>query len=111
MSTAARDEVREAGNKEVRQIYDPVADTPARYRRDPVGAHPPLDYPPYKSTQLRHPRQPLIYLPHTVTETPGPHLSAAVDLKPTDSDLTVQARGEPIGERIIVSGHVYDTEG
>ncbi len=60
MSTTERDEVRETGQDEVRQIYDPVADTPARYRRDPAEAHPPLDYPPYKSTQLRHPKQPLI---------------------------------------------------
>ena len=34
--------------------------------------HPPLDYPPYKSTGLRHPKQPLVYLPHTRTETTGP---------------------------------------
>ena len=76
----------------VRQIYDPVADTPTRYRRDPEEAHPPVDYPPYKSTQLRHPRQPLIYLPHTVTEITGPQLSGAVDLKPTDSDLRSRPR-------------------
>ena len=25
---------------------------------------PPLDYPDYKSTALRHPKQPLVYLPH-----------------------------------------------
>jgi protocatechuate 3,4-dioxygenase beta subunit len=100
----------EAG-QEVRQIYDPVADTPTRYRRDPEGAHPPLDYPPYKSTQLRYPKQPLVYLPHSITEITGPQLDRAVSLKASDSDLTVQASGEPIGERIIVSGHVYDTEG
>ena len=29
----------------------------------------------------------------------------------TDNDLTVQHAGEPIGERIIVSGRVFDTEG
>src|ERR1700679_3496016 len=96
---------------ETRQIYDPIADTPPRYRRDPEDAHPPLDYPPYKSTQLRHPKQPLIYLPHTVTEITGPQLARAVGLEKTDSDLTVQGRGEPIGERIIVWGHVYETEG
>ncbi|HEX3615349.1 MAG TPA: hypothetical protein VHU61_02345, partial [Solirubrobacteraceae bacterium] len=63
MSTAERDEAGESGQDEARQIYDPVADTPSRYRRDPVGAHPPLDFPAYKSTQLRYPKQPLIYLP------------------------------------------------
>ena len=72
MSTTERDEVQEPGQGEVRQIYDPVADTPTRYRRDPEGAHPPLDYPPYKSTQLRYPKQPLVYLPHSITEITGP---------------------------------------
>src|ERR1700722_12745779 len=99
MSAAERDRDTESGQEEVRQIYDPVGDTPLRYRRDPAEAHPPLDYPPYKSTQLRHPKQPLIYLPHTVTEITGPQLAQAVGLEKTDSDLTVQARGEPIGER------------
>jgi protocatechuate 3,4-dioxygenase beta subunit len=111
MTTAEGDGVTVTGQEDVRQIYDPVADTPARYGRDPAGAHPPLDFPPYKSTQLRYPKQPLIYLPHTVTEITGPQLAAAVGLEGTDSDLTVQYGGEPIGERIIVSGHVYDTEG
>src|SRR5579875_51714 len=102
MSTTDRDEVRETGQDEVRQIYDPVADTPPRYRRDPSEAHPPLDYAPYKSTQARHPKQPLIYLPHTVTEITGPQLDRTLHLRPSDADLTVQAQGEPIGERIIV---------
>ena len=95
----------------VRRIYDPIADTPTNYRREAADTQPPLDFPPYKSTQLRHPRQPLLYLPHTVTEITGPQLAGAVDLKPTDSDLTVQHEGEPVGERITVSGHVFDTEG
>jgi protocatechuate 3,4-dioxygenase beta subunit len=112
MSTAEQDEASETGEQEVRQIYDPVADTPLRYRRDPEGTQPPLDHPPYKSTQLRHPKQPLVYLPHTVTEITGPQLvGSALQLGDTDHDLTVQHSGEPIGERIIVSGHVYDTEG
>jgi protocatechuate 3,4-dioxygenase beta subunit len=92
-------------------IYEPALDTPQRYRREPARAHPPLDYPAYKSTELRHPEQPLVYLPHTVTEITGPQLAAATRMADTDRDLTVQHRGEPIGERIIVSGHVYDTEG
>ena len=47
MSTAEREDGGEAGQEDVRQIYDPVGDTPPRYRRDPEEAHPPLDYPPY----------------------------------------------------------------
>ena len=58
-------------------IYAPVVDTPTNYLREPADAHPPLDYPPYKSTALRHPKQPLVYLPHTITEITGPALGDA----------------------------------
>ena len=93
------------------KIYDPIADTPRGYAGEPEGTHPPLDHPPYKSTRLRHPKQPLIYLPQSVTEITGPQLAPALGMQETDSDLTVQTASEPIGERITVSGHIYDTEG
>jgi protocatechuate 3,4-dioxygenase beta subunit len=86
---------------EVRQIYGAVSDTPERYVREPDGTHPPLDYKPYKSTALRHPRQPLVYLPNTITEITGPQLGALVGER--DNDLLAQHDGEPIGERIIVN--------
>jgi protocatechuate 3,4-dioxygenase, beta subunit len=95
---------------EPRQIYDPVADTPTSYLRTGP-ADPPLDYPPYKSTQLRHPQQPLIYLPQTITEITGPQLGSARVLGTLDNDLTKQHAEMPIGERIIVYGSVRDTEG
>ena len=93
-----------------RQIYDPIGETPTSYLREPEGAHPPLDYPGYKSTALRHPKQPLVYLPQTITEITGPQLGPVL-IGENDNDLTVQHEGEPIGERIIVSGRVFDTEG
>src|SRR6201994_3663658 len=95
-------------------IYAPVVDTPGNYEREPAGeegSHPPLDYPPYKSTSLRHPKQPLVYLPQTITEITGPALGEARGIAPQDADLTRQHQGEPIGERITVSGRVFDTEG
>jgi protocatechuate 3,4-dioxygenase, beta subunit len=92
-------------------IYDPIVDTPLAYRREPAAAHPPLDFEPYKSTALRHPRRPLVYLPHTITEVTGPALGERQGLTPADADLTIQHDGAPIGERIIVFGHVFDTEG
>jgi protocatechuate 3,4-dioxygenase beta subunit len=85
--------------------------TPQRYAPDPDGAQPPLDSPAYKSTRLRHPQQPLVYLPHTITEITGPQVAGAAQLAPLDSDLTRQHAGEPIGERMAVSGRVLDTEG
>ena len=93
------------------RIYDPVSDTPTSYARDPEGTHPPLDYPPYKSTALRYPKQPLIYLPQTITEITGPQLYSALGTGELDHDLPRQHEGEPIGERIKVSGRVFDTEG
>lgn len=95
---------------EVRQIYDPVAETPTSYVREPPGVHPAMDDPGYKSTALRHPKRPLIYLPQTITEITGPQLSGRVGGE-LDNDLTRQHEGEPIGERITVSGRVFDTEG
>jgi protocatechuate 3,4-dioxygenase beta subunit len=100
-----------AEDENVRQIYDPLSDTPTAYRRDPEEAHPPLDFVGYKSTRLRHPKQPLIYLPQTVTEITGPQLQAALKPGELDNDLTKQHESEPIGERIVVSGRVFDTEG
>ncbi|HLK42446.1 MAG TPA: protocatechuate 3,4-dioxygenase subunit beta [Thermoleophilia bacterium] len=82
-----------------------------RYAPEPEGTHPPLDYPPYRSTELRHPKQPLVYLPQTITELTGPQLGRERVLGEHDHDLTRQHEGEPIGERIIVSGRVLDTAG
>jgi protocatechuate 3,4-dioxygenase beta subunit len=79
--------------------------------REPDGTHPPLDYPPYKSTALRHPKRPLVYLPQTVTEITGPQLGPERVVGADDNDLTAQHDGTPIGERIIVFGRVLDTEG
>ena len=80
------------------------------YEREPEGTHPPLDFEGYKSTRLRHPREPLVYLPHEVTEVTGPQLGTD-RLGPLDADLTRQHGGEPIGERIVVSGRVLDAGG
>jgi protocatechuate 3,4-dioxygenase, beta subunit len=95
----------------VERIYAPVVDTPGNYKREPEGAHPPLDFEGYKSTALRHPKQPLVYLPQTITEITGPALGDARVILPEDSNLCIQHDGEPIGERIVVTGRVFDTEG
>ena len=88
-----------------------LTETPASYSREAADAQPPLDYPPYRSSALRHPKQPLVYLPHTLTEITGPHLFSDLALDERDSDLTRQHAAEPIGERIIISGRLLDTEG
>jgi protocatechuate 3,4-dioxygenase, beta subunit len=87
-----------------------ATDTPTAYAPDPDGTQPPLDFEPYRSTRLRHPSEPLVYLPQSVTEITGPQL-ARERVREGDSDLTRQHAGEPLGERIVVSGRVLDTEG
>jgi protocatechuate 3,4-dioxygenase, beta subunit len=80
------------------------------YRREEPGAHPPLDYPDYRSTALRFPRRPLVPLPHRLTEVTGPLLGEG-RVTETDHDLTAQHAGEPLGERIVVTGRVLDGDG
>ena len=82
-----------------------------RAKAGPDQWHPLRDYPPYRSSVLRHPKQPLVVLsdPDAV-ELSGPvfGVTGVTDL---DSDLTRQHTGEPLGERITVSGRVTDRAG
>jgi protocatechuate 3,4-dioxygenase, beta subunit len=71
---------------------------------------PPYDYPDYRSTRLRAPKRELRPLPRGPTERYGP-MFGEDRVEPADSDLTEGAGGEPIGERIIVSGRVTDADG
>lgn len=75
-------------------------------------AHPPSFHPPYKSTVLRSPTKPLIKIPEGLSEQSGPVFGHA-SLHKNDADLTLNGRrnGEPLGERIIVAGHVLDEMG
>jgi protocatechuate 3,4-dioxygenase beta subunit len=79
------------------------------YQR-PRGVHPPADSPAYRSSALRAPRQPLVLLPHRLTEITGPLLGEE-RVRAGDADLTTQHPGEPQGERIIVTGRVLDSDG
>jgi protocatechuate 3,4-dioxygenase, beta subunit len=80
------------------------------YARETPGTHPPLDFPDYRSTRLRHPSRPLVPLPHRLTEVTGPLLGEG-RVGEADHDLTAQHDGEPLGERIIVEGRVLDGDG
>jgi protocatechuate 3,4-dioxygenase beta subunit len=80
------------------------------YRRPRPETQPPYLFPDYVSTVKRAPSQPLVLLPHTLTEVTGP-LFGPEDVKPVDSDLTRGHAGQPIGERIVVSGRVLDASG
>lgn len=75
-----------------------------------TGTDPPYSHPEYESTRLRSPGEPLIILPRTLSDTTGPVYGRG---RPTgaDGDLTRQHEGEPLGERIVVSGRVLDGGG
>ncbi len=71
--------------------------------------HPPHLHKPYRSTVKRSPKERLIPLARTLSELTGPAYGQSM-IKPLDSDLTrnAVANGEPLGERIIVTGRVLD---
>jgi protocatechuate 3,4-dioxygenase beta subunit len=68
---------------------------------------PPYLHPDYRATRLRAPAQPLIPLPHTDADLRGPAFDHGI-VRPLDDDLTRQHEGEPLGERIVVSGRVVE---
>lgn len=75
-----------------------------------AGVHPPLDTSAYKSSLLRAPSQPLVPLPQRLTEITGPLLGND-RVTADDADLTTGHAGEPLGERIVVTGRVLDSDG
>ena len=79
----------------------------AGYRDYDRDTQPQYYYPPYASTVKRSPSQPLIRLPNSLSTVTGP-LFGYDALKANDHDLTKQHAGDPIGERIVVSGRVLD---
>jgi protocatechuate 3,4-dioxygenase beta subunit len=74
------------------------------------GADPAYASPEYRSTLLRAPSRPLLVLPAALADTSGPAFGHAV-VGAYEHDLTRQHAGEPLGERIIVSGRVVDRDG
>lgn len=80
------------------------------YPRESNSAHAPRLSPDYKSTVKRSPTKPLIIIPHTLSELTGPVYGHEA-VRENDHDLTIQHTGEPLGERIIVHGHVRDEDG
>ncbi|GAA0389357.1 protocatechuate 3,4-dioxygenase subunit beta [Acrocarpospora corrugata] len=77
---------------------------------EPEPEHVSRDYPPYRSSVLRHPRLPLILTEEADTELRGP-VFGVTDVTELDRDLTRHHPGEPLGERITVSGRVLDRSG
>lgn len=75
-----------------------------------VQHQPALDYPPYRSSLLRHPTKAL-----QQADPDGVELWAPVfgqrDVAADEADLTIQHTGDPSGERMVVTGRVVDGAG
>ena len=80
------------------------------YRRPDPSSQPVLLHEPYRATIRRAPRKPLIPLPHTLSEVTGPVYGHEY-ITEGDNDLTRQHGGEPLGERMILTGRVLDDNG
>ena len=86
--------------------------TEPHYKPRDWASHPPYRYADYKSTALRGPTKPLVPLKHTLSELTGP-VYGHESVGPLDNDLTKNGvkDGEPLGERIVVTGRVLDENG
>ena len=78
---------------------------------DTAGFEPPYLHPDYRSSVLRAPRRPPVRLPDEWFHHVAGPAFGRIPVRPEDADLTRQHGGEPIGERIIVSGRVLDSDG
>lgn len=68
---------------------------------------PPYRAPAYRSSERRAPSLPLVPLELGPTELAGP-VFGETRVAPGDADLTTQHPGAPLGERIIVTGQLFD---
>ncbi len=72
---------------------------------------PPYLFPDYRSTVLRAPTRTPLRLPREwFHRAPGPAFGR-IPVRAEDADLTRQHHGEPLGERIVISGRVLDGDG
>lgn len=103
--TGAMD-TQEVITKEIAQIHASVAAVAGPARQP----QPLLDFPPYRTSVLRHPTKDPRHADPEGVELVAPVFGEA-DVDPLESDLTIQGGGEPIGERMTVRGRVVDGDG
>jgi len=109
--TDAEREVLDAAQASQEQISAEIAQGRADYAAAGVPeVQPRLDYAPYRSSLLRHPTKDLRHADPEGVELYAPCFGPQ-DVAPLEADLTIQHGGDPIGERIVVTGRVLDGEG
>jgi len=82
----------------------------ARAAGAPEETGPRLGFAAYRSSALRHPTKDPVQVDPEGVELWAPVFSER-DVDPLEADLTIQRGGEPIGERLVVTGRVVDGEG
>lgn len=93
------------------EISAEIAAIHADYERAGIEeCQPRLDYPPYRSSTLRHPRRALHLADPEAAELQAPCFGEC-DITHLDADLTTQHAGVPIGERTVVTGRIVDGNG
>ena len=103
--------IARARDERIRRVAVTDEQTPIVLPDDPsFGPEVQLDYPGYRSTRLRAPDRPLVSLPEELHDLEGPVFGNDA-LDEFDNDLTRQHGGDPLGERIIVTGRVCDENG
>jgi protocatechuate 3,4-dioxygenase beta subunit len=76
----------------------------------PEQTQPDIGFAPYRSSILRHPtKNPKLVDPETI-ELFSPTYGQR-DIADVESDLTIQHAGEPLGERMVVTGRILDGDG
>lgn len=113
MSTSAASSDTAAGTQE--QISEEIAALHGDYERIRANTGVPehrtrLDFAPYRSTVLRHPTKDPHHTDPETIELTSPAFGHR-DVHPIESDLTIQHSGEPLGERIILTGQLLDGHG
>lgn len=74
------------------------------------GTHPTLIYPPYKSTIKRGPALPALRLRVNAAASTNLVTGSGLILR-NDTDLTKHGGSDPLGEKIVVTGRVFDEDG
>ena len=88
-----------------------LEDSPIVLPDDPdFGPEVQVDYPGYRSTRWRAPDRPLVTIAEEFHDLEGPVFGHDA-VQEHDDDLTRQHEGEPLGERIVVTGRVLDEDG
>jgi protocatechuate 3,4-dioxygenase beta subunit len=76
-----------------------------------VESHPPYLFPSYQASILRAPSERLVQLPRGWFHHGDGPVFGRIPVRPGDNDLLHQHAGDPLGQRIVLSGRVLDSDG